>query len=81
MPVIPPEMESAEDTIRRLLPTPAPPPLQAPKYTDRDILVRQLMETICPEDRPIPAIPSEMESMEDMIGRLLPTGSAGKSVE
>ena len=35
--------------IRRLLPTPAPPPLQAaPKYTDRDILVRQLMETICP---------------------------------
>ena len=37
---IPPEMESAEDTIRRLLPTPAPPPLQAaPKYTDRDILV------------------------------------------
>ena len=61
MPAIPPEMESAEDTIRRLLPTPAPPPLQAaPKYTDRDILVRQLMETICPEDRPTPAIPSEM---------------------
>ena len=73
-PAIPPEMESAEDTIRRLLPTPAPPPLQAaPKYTDRDILVRQLMETICPEDRPIPAIPSEMESVEDMIRRLLPT--------
>ena len=74
MPAIPPEMESAEDTIRRLLPTPAPLPLQAaPKYTDRDILVRQLMETICPEDRPIPAIPSEMESVEDTIRRLLPT--------
>ena len=40
MPAIQPEMESTEDTIRRLLPTPAPPPLQvAPKYTDRDILV------------------------------------------
>ena len=71
---IPPEMESAEDTIRRLLPTPAPPPLQAaPKYTDRDTLVRQLMETICPEDRPTPAIPSEMESVDDTIRRLLPT--------
>ena len=73
-PAIPPEMECAEDTIRKLLPTPAPPPLQAaPKYTDRDILVRQLMETIYPEDRPIPAIPSEMESVEDTIRRLLPT--------
>ena len=35
--------------IEGLLPTPAPPPLQAgPKYSDRDILVRQLMEIICP---------------------------------
>ena len=71
---IPPEMESADDTNRRLLQMPAPPPLQAaPKYTDIDILVRQLMETICPEDRPIPAIPSEMGSVENMIRRLLPT--------
>ena len=63
-----------EDTIRRLLPTPAPPPLQAaPKYTDRDTLVRQLIETICPEDRRTPAIPSEMESVDDTIRRLLPT--------
>ena len=39
IPGIPSEMESVEDTIRRLLPTPAPPPLQAaPKYTDRDTL-------------------------------------------
>ena len=67
-------MESVEDTIRRLLLTPAPPPLQAaPKYTDRDTIVRQLMETICPEDRPTPAIPSEMESVDDTIRRLLPT--------
>ena len=71
-PAIPPELECAEDTIRRLLPTPAPPQ-GAPKYTDRDILVQQLMETIYPEDQPIPAIPSEMESLEDTIRRLLPT--------
>ena len=49
IPAIPLEMESVEEMIRKLLPTPAPPPLQAaPKYADRDILVRQLMETICP---------------------------------
>ena len=43
------ETESVDDTIRRLLPTLAPPPLQvAPKYTDRDILVQQLREAICP---------------------------------
>ena len=71
---IPSEMESVEDTIRRLLPTPAPPPLQAaPKYTDRDTIVRQLMETICPEDRPTLAILSEMESVDDTIRRLLST--------
>ena len=48
-PAIPSEMESVEDMFRRLLPMSAPPPLQAaPKYSDRDILVRQMMETICP---------------------------------
>ena len=41
IPAIPSEMESVEDTIRRLLQTPAPPRLQAaPKYT--------VIETICP---------------------------------
>ena len=40
---------SSEDMIRRLLPTPAPPPLQAaPTHLDRDLLIQQLMETICP---------------------------------
>ena len=49
IPAIPSEMESVKEMIRRLLPTLATPPLQAaPKYADRDILVRQLMETICP---------------------------------
>ena len=49
IPAIPSDMESVKEMIRRLLPTPATLPLQAaPKYADRDILVRQLMETICP---------------------------------
>ena len=48
-PAIPSEVESGEDMIGRVLPTPVPPPLQgAPKYSDRVILVRQLMEMICP---------------------------------
>ena len=48
-PAISSEMESVEDMIRRLLPTPAPPPLQAaPKHSDRDILIQQLMEASCP---------------------------------
>ena len=51
IPAIPSEMESVEEMIRkkRLLPTPATPALQAaPKDTDRDILVRQLIEMNCP---------------------------------
>ena len=42
-------MESVKEMIRSILPTPATPPLQvAPKFADKDILVRNLMETICP---------------------------------
>ena len=49
IPAIPSEIESVEAMIRKLLPTPATPTLQAaPKDTDRDILVRQLMEMISP---------------------------------
>ena len=49
MPEIPSEIESVEAMIRKLLPTPATPTLQvAPKDTDSDILVRQLMEMISP---------------------------------
>ena len=43
------ETESVEDIIRKLLPTPAPPPPQAvPIPSDRDLLIQQLMEAICP---------------------------------
>ena len=49
IPAIPSEIESVEAMIRKLLPTPATPSLQAaPKDTDRDNLVRQLMEMISP---------------------------------
>ena len=49
IPAIPSEIESMEAMIREQLPTPATPILQAaPKDTDRDILVQQLMEMISP---------------------------------
>ena len=49
IPAISSEIESVEERIRERLPTPATPTLQAsPKDTDRDILVRQLMEMISP---------------------------------
>ena len=41
--------ETVEDVIKKLLPTPTPPPLQAvPIRSDRDLLIQQLMEAICP---------------------------------
>ena len=48
-PAVSPETETVEDIIKKLLPTPAPPPLQAvPIRSDRDLLIQQLMEAICP---------------------------------
>ena len=44
-----PEKETIVDIINKLLPTSAPPPLQAvPIRSDRDLLIQQLMEVICP---------------------------------
>ena len=44
-----PEMETAEDMIRMLLPTPAPTPLQAvPMRSDQDLHTQQLIKAICP---------------------------------
>ena len=43
------ETEIVEDIIRKLFPTPAPPPPQAvPIPSDKDLLIQQLMEAICP---------------------------------
>ena len=48
-PAVSPETETVVDMIKKLLPTPAPPPLQAvPIRSDRDLLIQQLMEAICP---------------------------------
>ena len=48
-PAVSPEKETIEDIIKKLLPTPAPPPLQAvPIRSDRDLLIQQLMEAIRP---------------------------------
>ena len=48
-PAVSPETETVVDMIKKLLPTPAPPPLQAvPIRSDRDLLIQQLMEVICP---------------------------------
>ena len=48
-PAVSPETETVVDIIKKLLPTPAPPPLQAaPIHSDRDLLIQQLMEAICP---------------------------------
>ena len=48
-PAVSPETETVEDIIKKLLPTPAPRPLQAvPIHSDQDLLIQQLMELICP---------------------------------
>ena len=46
-PAVSPEIETVEDIIKKLLP--APPPLQVvPIRSDRDLLIQQLMDAICP---------------------------------
>ena len=48
-PAASPETETLEDIIRKLLPTPALPPLKAvPIPSDRDLLIQRLMGAICP---------------------------------
>ena len=52
-PVTSPETETVEDIIRKLLPTPVlPPPQAVPIPSDRDLLIKQPMEVICPP-RPV----------------------------
>ena len=73
-PAISSEMESVEDMIRRLLPTPAPPPVQAaPKHSDRDILMQQLMETICP---PMLVAQERPPTNGNAVTQLVPSGNS-----
>ena len=49
IPTTSPKTENLEDMIRKLLPTPALwPPQAVPIPSDRDVLIWQLMEAICP---------------------------------
>ena len=44
-----PETELLEDIIRKLLPTPSPPPPEtAPIPSDQDLLIQRLLGAICP---------------------------------
>ena len=70
-PAISPETE----TIKKLLPTPAPPPLQAvPVRSDRDLLIQQLMEAICPPT-PVAQEQSPASDLETLLLNWLPVGT------
>ena len=65
-PAASPEMETSEDIIRKLLPTPALPPSQAvPIPSDRDLLIQQLMGEICPP-KPVAQERSAVTELETM---------------
>ena len=69
-----PETETVEDMIKKLLPTPAPTPLQAvPIRSDQDLRI-QLMEAICP---PTPGAQerSPGSDLESLLLSWLPVGT------
>ena len=69
------ETETVEDVIKKLLPTPAPPPLQAvPIRLDRDLLIQQLMEAICPPT-PVAQEPLPATDLEILLLNWLPVGT------
>ena len=74
-PAASPEMETLEDIIRKLLPTPALPPLQAvPIPSDRDLLIQRLMVAICPP-KPVAQERSTVTELETMLLNWLPVGT------
>ena len=74
-PATSPETETVEDIIRKLLPTPALPPLQAvPIPSDRYLLIKQLMEVICPP-RPVAQERSAATDLETLLLNWLPVGT------
>ena len=69
-----PETETVEDIIRKVLPTPALPPLQAVSIpSDRDLLIQQLMATICPPT-PVAQERSAAIDLETLLLNWLPVG-------
>ena len=70
-----PETETVEDIIRKLLPTPAlPPPQAVPIPSDRDLLIKQLMEAICPP-RPVAQERSAATDLEPLLLNWVPVGT------
>ena len=74
-PAVSSEKETVEDIIKKLLPTPAPPPLQAvPIRSDRDLLIKQLMEAILPPT-PVAQKRSPTTDLETLLLNWLPVGT------
>ena len=69
------ETETVVDMIKKLLPTPAPLPLQAvPIRSDRDLLIQQLMEVLCPPT-PVAQERSPAGDLETSLLNWLPVGT------
>ena len=69
------ETETVEDIIRKLLPTPAlPPPHVVPIPSDRDVLIQQPMEAICPPT-PVPQERSAVTDLDTLLLNWLPVGT------
>ena len=74
-PAVSPETETVVDMIKKLLPTMAPPPLQAvPIRSDRALLIQQLMEVICPPT-PVAQERSPASDLETLLLNWLPVGT------
>ena len=75
IPTTPPKTENLEDIIMKLLPTPALRPSQAVLIpSDRDVLIRQLMEVICPPT-PVAQERSAATELETLLLNWLPVGT------
>ena len=70
-PAASPETETLEDIFRKLLPT---PPQVVPIPSDRDLLIQQLMGTICPP-KPVAQERSAVTELETMLLNWLPVGT------
>ena len=69
------EIESLEDIIRKLLPTPSrPPPEPASIPSDQDLLIQRLMGAIRPS-QPVVQERSKLTDLEIMLHNWLPVGS------
>ena len=72
-PVGPPDTESLEDIIRKLLPTRSPPEA-APIPSDQDLLIQRLMGVIRPS-QPVVQERSKLTDLEIMLQNWLPVGT------